>query len=345
MINVLIFQPYLSTRKLSSNTLERQFRFLKYRKDTKVYALFDISEKEYADTLQNTWITPLVVNITTNPTFKPKDLQKQYNFQALYIARTYFTPATKEHIENLKYFEWDAADDRYWRDLVPMLFAKLNVPVNQMIYDPLELKYDELIDSELYKKYSSMNNVEGAKCHNFADLGYYDKNKEVPVEDKIYDFTFGATAICSDYGRGEVIKSLYNSFHCLQKVNMFIRVDDIDTLVPNDKYEDLTRKSLFTYTIPSQNPQYVSFTRMLLALSQGTMPLVHPDNNLGCLFGEGFEYRDSLKDFFDKLIYSPEQLEHLLRASDSLKIETYKRLLDEWHQTEYYQWLQEQVFN
>ena len=48
MKNVLIFQPYLSNRKLSSGTIERQCRFLKYEKDTKVYALFDASEKDYA---------------------------------------------------------------------------------------------------------------------------------------------------------------------------------------------------------------------------------------------------------------------------------------------------------
>jgi hypothetical protein len=57
---------------------------------------------------------------------------------------------------------------------------------------------------------------------------------------------------------------------------------------------------------------------------------------------QGFEFRDSLKDFFTKLIYNFSDLEQLLQDKDN-SVLTYQGLLNNWHSTEYYQWLQENV--
>lgn len=331
--NTLIFQPYLSNRKLSSGTLERQFRFLKFREDIKVYALLDISEVDYAEELKKSnWATPIVMqdfcdNVITNVKF----LQEKHNFQELYIARTYFTPCTKEQKEHLKNFDFPSEDDKYWRNWVPVEFAKHGIKVNHVVYDPLELNYIDIIPEELYTMYSSMNNVENAKPHDFADLGYYDAGKE--VKNKKFLFTFGATAV--EESRAKLITSIYETLKDVESCNVFIRTKDFDNIVDNKEYEELTSKSMFTYTIPSYDPKYMSFTRMLLALSQGTIPLIHPDNNLDCLFGKDFEYRQSLKEFFKDLIVVPDNIIYFCNK------ERYKSLLEKWHNTEYYNMLQQ----
>ena len=339
MKNVLIFQPYLSNRKLSSGTIERQCRFLKYEKDIKVYALFDESEREYAETLKGSWIEPIIKENLCDMLKVVPELQQQYNFKDMYVVRPYFTPCTEKQIEELKTFSFDATDDRYWRDSIPLEFClHYGVMLYQVVYDPLEVQYDKIVGLGRIIKYSSMNNVENAKPHLFADLGYYDKDNEVHLKDKIFKFTFGATSV--EPNRTKMLMEIYNSIVGTPDCNLYLRAGDIDTLVPNNVYEYNTSKSLFTYTIPSYDPKHVSFTRMLLALSQGTIPLIHPDNNLDCLFGSGFEVRDSLRNFFKALIKSPEELEDLLiKDFEDLKVD-YLKYLDYWHCTNYYMWLQ-----
>lgn len=340
MEKVLIFQPYLSNRKLSSSTIERQFRFLTNDKNKRVYVLLDKSEVEYAHRLaENTDFYPIVLDyLLDNVNAAVDNLIDLYDFKELYIARTYFTPCTKEVIDGFKTLTIEK-DDRYWRNLVPIKFALYGRQVHHMIYDPLEMQYDELIDSKFYHKYSSMSNVDGAKTHPFADLGYYDKNKEVPLLDKIYKFTFGGTAFSKE--REALIQSIYDKVGSLNKCGVFIRTSSFDNLVPNEEYEDLTSKSLFTYTIPSQCDKYMSFTRMLLALSQGTIPFIHPDNNLDCLFGEGFEFRDDLRSFFKELTISVEMLQRFMSTMSMTKLMSLNaEYMDTWHNTEYYSWLQ-----
>ena len=341
MKNVLIFQPYLSNRKLSSGTLERQCRFLKYEKDIKVYALFDDSESAYANTLKGSWVEPIIEHDLCRDTLAlVKDLQTKYHFRDMYVVRPYFTPCTLEQIENLKNFNFDNNDEKYWRDYIPVEFCMYHgVLLHQIVYDPLEVQYDKVVGESRILKYSSMNNVEGARPHLFADLGYYDKNNEVNINDKTLKFTFGATSV--EPNRTKMLMEIYTSIIGTPDCQLYLRADDIDTLVPNDVYEYNVSKSLFTYTVPSYDPKHMSFTRMLLALSQGTIPLIHPDNNLDCLFGEGFEIRDSLKDFFEKLIVSPSRLEDMLvNDMDILKM-VYSNYLSHWHSTEYYHWLQQ----
>lgn len=342
MGNIVIFQPYLSNRPTSSGTVERQFRFLKSRiPNQEIYALFDSTEDTYAETLRHSWIKPIIKPylLDTCTSFIRK-LVKDYNITELYIARTYFTPCKEENIKHLRKFDWDAKDDRYWRDWIPMLFAEQGVKVYHMIYDPLELQYDSLIEKEKYKRFSSMNNVPGAEPHIFADLGYYDINKEIEVNKKDITFCFGGTAMSED--RANLLKELYK-LNEIDKCKVFIRTKDTNNLVDNSIYEDITSKALFTYTIPSQNPKYVSFTRMLLALSQGTIPLIHPDNNLDCLFGKDFEFRDDLKKFFNELIISSEDLIQLLQKDFKELKELYSQYLYLWYNTKYYKWLQENV--
>lgn len=341
MQNVLVFQPYLSNRKLSSNTVERQFRFLTKDEDTRVYVLFDKSEVDYANHLaEDTKFYPIVLDYLLDDVGAAVDnLIDKYDFQTLYIARTYFTPCTQENVEHLSKLDFDGNDDRYWRNLVPIKFARYDRQVRHIIYDPLELQYDELIDQQFYTKYSSMTNVDGAKAHNFADIGYYDKGKEVNIKDKVFKFTFGGTAFSEE--RERLVKNIYDRMKNLLQCNLHIRTTDTNNLVDNSVYEELTSKSLFTYTIPSQCDKYMSFTRMLLALSQGTIPLIHQDNNLDCLFGEGFEFREDLREFFEKLIMTPEQLQEFIQYHSIPQLhEQYLEFMNEWHQTRYYQWLQ-----
>ena len=340
MKNVLLFQTYLSNRKLSSNTVERQFRFLQKEPDTKVYVLLGEDESEYAKYLENntTLIPALVDYLEDNVNAAIDNLIEKYDFESLYIARTYFTPCTQEIIDGFKNLTLEK-DNRYWRNTVPIRFASYGRPVHHIIYDPLEMQYDELIDERFYDKFSSMNNVEGAKPHSYADLGYYDKGVEVATNDKEFKFTFGGTAMSAE--REALIQTLYNDMHELWTVNLFVRTSTTNNLVDNSVYEDLTSKSLFTYTIPSQCDKYMSFTRMLLALSQGTIPLIHPDNNLDCLFGEGFEFRDSLREFFEKLIMSPEELVQFIKYHSIVNLQMFHRgFIEHWKNTEYYQWLQ-----
>lgn len=339
MKNVLIFQPYLSNRKLSSGTIERQCRFLKYEKDIKVYALFDESEREYAETLKGSWIEPIIEqDLCYNTAIKAKKLQHKYNFIDIYVVRPYFTPCTEEQWQNMINHNF-ANDEKYCRNQIPIDFYLHGVTLHQIVYDPLELQYDKVVGLNNCIKYSSMNNVENAKPHLFADLGYYDKDNEVPLKDKIFKFTFGATSV--EPNRTKMLMEIYSSIAGTSDCNLYLRAGDIDTLVPNSIYEHNVSKSLFTYTVPSYDPKHVSFTRMLLALSQGTIPLIHPDNNLDCLFGPGFEVRDSLRDFFKALIKSPEELEDLLiKDLEDLKVE-YLKYLDYWHCTNYYMWLQQ----
>lgn len=335
MRNVLVFQPYLSTRKLSSNTIERQFRFLTKEKSTNVFVLLDKKEKECIDNISS---RVLLANLSMNIDDTVKELQKLYNFDEIYIARTYFTPVKQEDIDYLKNENWPLTDFRYHRNYLPIAFSKLGVKVTHVIYDPLELKYDELISNNLYRKVSSMNNVENAKPHLFADYGYYDKNEEIALCDKQYDFTFGATAV--DKEREQLLHDIHYNISRISNANIYLRTSLIDTLVSNEIYEDKVSKSLFTYTIPSYDPKHMSFTRMLLALSQGTIPLLHPDNNLDCLFGEGFECRDSLKEFFKSLIMSIKDLRILLTSTDRQKVRFYMSIMNDWHNTDYYKWLQ-----
>lgn len=342
MKNILIFQPYLSTRALSSGTLERQFRFLSLGKQHKVYALLDISEKDYGETLENSWVTPVYANLDNYESMinAVKQIQNDFNFEELYIARTYCTPVKQEDIDALKCFEGEATKDfRYLRNYVPIEFSSYRLQVKHMVYDPLELMYDELIPKEQYRKYSSMNNVDNALPHMFADFGYYDKDKEVSLEDKELNFVFGGTA--PDEKREQWLKELYKFNEDLEN-RVFVRTKYTDNLVPNAEYETLASKALFTYVLPSYNPKCMSFTRMLLALSQGTIPLLHPDNNLDCLFGYGFEMRDTLKSFFESLIIDIKDLEVLLQSKKDSK-EFYQSRLTAWHNTTYYQWLKDRV--
>lgn len=343
MKNILIFQPYLSTRALSSGTLERQFRFLSLGKQHKVYALLDISEKDYGETLENSWVTPVYANLGNYESMinAVKQIQNDFNFEELYIARTYCTPVKQEDIDALKCFEGEATKDfRYLRNYVPIEFSSYGLQVKHMVYDPLELMYDELIPKEQYQKYSSMNNVDNALPHMFADFGYYDKDKEVSLEEKELNFVFGGTA--PDEKREKWLKDLYD-LNAFDKNKVFIRTKSIDNLVPNAEYEMLASKALFTYVLPSYNPKCMSFTRMLLALSQGTIPLLHPENNLDCLFGYGFEMRDTLKLFFKSLIISIEDLKEMLSRDRKLLLSIYKSRLSFWHNTTYHQWLKDRV--
>lgn len=341
MQNILVFQPYLSNRKLSSNTVERQFRFLTKDANNRVYVLLNKSEVDYAHHLaETTKFYPIVLDyLLDNVSSAIDNLIDIYDFQHLYIARTYFTPCTQDIIEGFKTLTIEK-DDRYWRNLVPIKFANYGRQVHHIIYDPLEMQYDELIDKQFYTKYSSMTNVDNAKAHNFADIGYYDKGMEVSAQSKQYKFTFGGTAFSEE--RERLIEDIYNRTKDLLEVNTFIRTKSFDNLVNNDVYEDLTSKSLFTYTIPSQCNKYMSFTRMLLALSQGTIPLIHPDNNLDCLFGEGFEFREDLQELFEELIVSPETLQNFIQYNSMPQLKKhYNTLMDMWHSTKYYQWLQD----
>ena len=343
MKNILIFQPYLSTRALSSGTLERQFRFLSLGKQHKVYALLDTSEKDYAETLIGSWVIPICADLSTYESMinAVKQIQNDFNFEELYIARTYCTPVKQEDIDALKCFEGEATKDfRYLRNYVPIEFSSYGLQVKHMVYDPLELMYDELIPKEQYQKYSSMNNVDNALPHMFADFGYYDKDKEVSLEDKELNFVFGGTA--PDEKREQWLKDLYD-LNAFDKNKVFIRTKSIDNLVPNAEYETLASKALFTYVLPSYNPKCMSFTRMLLALSQGTIPLLHPENNLDCLFGYGFEMRDTLKPFFKSLIISIEDLKEILSRDRQLLLAMYKIRLRFWRNTTYYQWLKDRV--
>lgn len=343
MKNILIFQPYLSTRALSSGTLERQFRFLSLGKQHKVYALLDLSERDYAETLKDSWINPICANLHNYESMisTVEELQSIHSFEELYIARTYCTPVKQEDIDALKCFEGEATKDfRYLRNYVPIEFSSYGLQVKHMVYDPLELMYDELIPKEQYQKYSSMNNVDNALPHMFADFGYYDKDKEVSLEDKELNFVFGGTA--PDEKREQWLNELYKLNEDLEN-RVFIRTKSIDNLVPNAEYEMLASKALFTYVLPSYNPKCMSFTRMLLALSQGTIPLLHPENNLDCLFGYGFEMRDTLKLFFKSLIISIEDLKEILSRDRKLLLSIYKSRLRFWHNTTYYQWLKDRV--
>lgn len=342
MKNILIFQPYLSTRTISSGTLERQFRFLSLGKQHKVYALLDISEKEYAETLRDSWVIPICADINNYESMisKVKELQETYSFEELYVARTYCTPVRKEDIETLKYFEGEATlDFRYIRNYIPIEFSSYGVQVKHMVYDPLELMYDELIPKEQYQKYSSMNNVDGALPHLFADFGYYDKDKEVPEDKKDLLFVFGGTS--PDAKRDAWLNELYKFNEDFEN-RVFIRTKDRNNLVPNARYEELASRALFTYVLPSYNPKCMSFTRMLLALSQGTIPIIHPENNLDCLFGYGFEMRDTLRLFFESLIMDIKDLRFLLQSKKDSK-EFYQFRLTAWHNTTYYQWLKDRV--
>lgn len=340
MRNVLIFQPYLSTRTLSSGTLERQFRFLKESKNTKVYALLDESEKDYGSTLL--WAMPIYADLTSldSMTKAVQQYQKRLNFDELYIARTYCTPVKQEDIDALKCFDGEVTKDfRYLRNYIPIEFASYGVKVNHMVYDPLELMYDQLIPKEQYQKYSSMNNVDGALPHLFADFGYYDgQYKEIPFVDKKLDFVFGGTA--PDEKREQWLTQLYN-LNC-DKRKVFVRTKSIEDLVPNDEYEKLASTALFTYVLPSYNPKCMSFTRMLLALSQGTIPLLHPENNLDCLFGYGFEMREPLKKFFKSLIIGIDELKELLLDEDAC-YDKYLDLLKKWQKNAYYKWLNDRL--
>lgn len=342
MTNILVFQPYLSNRKLSSGTLERQFRFLR-KSNAKVYALFEDSEKDYANSLD--WINPIIVkDLTINTFLQLSKLQKQYNFKELYIARTYFTPCTKEQKQQLKDLSFDENDFRYWRNYVPIFLSEFdtNLKVNHMIYDPLELKYDGIIPDNQYEMFSSMNNVENAKCHYFAEIGYYDKNKEVLPEHKDYLFTFGATSV--EPNRTKLLKSIKDGLSNVDKVNLFFRYDDFDNLVDNAQYEKLTSKSCFTYTIPSYCPEHMSFTRMLLALSQGTIPLLHPENNLSCLFSKDFAFRKDLEPFFKELIFDVEDLKDFFSMDIEDIRDNYLLYLEKWHNLDFYKWLQSNAY-
>lgn len=340
METVIIYQPYLSTRKLSSNTIDRQFRFLTCNKNRKIYALFGSMEKEYVESLENTWFEPILENIENEPEIVIENIIEKYKPDAMYIARTYFTPCKPEDIENLRDFDSDKnADWRIARNFIPLGLANHGIKINHMVYDPLEVKYDDLIDKSLYQKYSSMNNVEGALPHMFADFGYYDKDNEVPFEDKNLLFVFGGTSF--EEKRAKQLHKLH-SLAAMEGNKVYIRTKDFDNLIPNEQYEDEVSRALFTYTLPSYDPKHMSFTRMLLALSQGTIPLLHPDNNIDCLFGRGFDMRDTLKPFFKKLIMYIGDLK-LMLENKALCEKVYKELLADWHNTDYYQWLKDRV--
>ena len=263
--------------------------------------------------------------------------------------RPYFTPYTKENVKvmqhlvlNGKFPEgWQYNEDlefRYIRNLIPLEFAKYGVSVQHYIYDPLEFKYDDFSIAN-YQKYSSMINVPDTLPSLFAEYGYYDKGKEIKFVDKIYNFTFGGTSI--NENRTKLLQELYTKTNFCLKSNVYIKVPDFTNVIDNSLYEDIVSKSLFTYTIPSQDPRYVSYTRMLLALAQGTIPLAHPDNNFDCLFGQGFELRDKdLKAFLNELIISIDDLQILLNSNSSCE-KRYKYLINLWHNTKYYQWLQQ----
>lgn len=340
MSNVLVFQPYLSNRVTSSGTVERQFRFLKNNKDLTVYALFDEEEKEYAEQLSKVgWITPIVKNLHENPGRIIEEIQEKYNFCAVFVARTYCTPCTDENKRTLDTLSWEPDDIKYWRNFVPIKLCQMGVHVHHMVYDPLELNYVGLLPRGKYSMWSSMKNVPCAMPHEFADLGYYDKGTEVDFEQKEHAFIFGGTSMSEE--RSQLLIEIRDKIAPIDKCNVFIRVPGINNLIPNEQYEKHASKALFTYTIPSQNPEYVSFTRMLLALAQGTIPLAHPGNKFDCLFGIEFPFRDGLKEFFDELIYDVNDLKKLLSQDYKELCMKYDELLDKWHKTEYYKWLQE----
>ena len=184
-----------------------------------------------------------------------------------------------------------------------------------------------------------MINVDSALPHLFADFGYFDKNKELSRDNKNLLFVFGGTSF--EENREALLEKLY-SLNTTDTCKIYIRTKNMDNLIPNEQYEDEVSRALFTYVLPSYSPKHMSFTRMLLALSQGTIPLIHPQNNLDCLFGRGFEMRESLRPFFKNLIMFIGDVKMLLK-NEKLCNDIYNELLSQWHSTDYYKWLKDRV--
>lgn len=340
MSNVLLFQPFTSVNhKHLSDTIERQFRFLKKNKENRYFCLFDESEVDAIKAIQKSdWIVPIVVKLHEQGLDSLISVQDYYMFSSMYIARTYFVPAKDEHKENIMNKDY-LKDIKYLRNFVPIWFSSQDIPVIQVVYDPMEFNYIGLMQND-YKMLTSMNNVPAAMPHYFADLGYYDLNKEVSLDNKQFKFTFGGTAIFPR--RAELLEKLYE-LNDGNGIAVYIKTPKVNNVIDNERYEIEVSQSLFTYTIPSQDSSYMSFTRMLLALSQGTIPLIHPNNNLDCLIGPEFPYRKGLKEFMKLLTISPEELKFLLKKDISELRDFYKDCLANWKSTEYYKWLQENV--
>lgn len=333
MKNILIYSvvPLLSSIHLD-NALIKQCQFLKERKDTNIYALFDIAEVQYLinNGLDLDWVKPLILPIETQPELMIQNLAV-LGISEIYVANAFFDNTKKSLLQAMREFNYNRMTDyKQVRTYIPYGLAKRGVKVNQLLMTDNDFTYHQLLSKDLYTCYSSYKR-DDSNPSLYADLGWYTKNAEIPLDEKEY-FNVCIARATSKLGkhRSSQLKSTISDtclvYECLQDL-------------PVGRYTDMLRYSMFSYFLPESTIDgLISISAILQLLSSGTIPLLHPECRLDLLFGYGYELREPLKDFLNQCKVSLADFLDLAKDKDRQR-KLYIELSGNWLDNQYHQWL------
>lgn len=333
MKNILIYSvvPLLSSIYLD-NALIKQCQFLKERKDTNIYALFDIAEVQYLinNGLDLDWVKPLILPIETQPELMIQNLA-MLGISEIYVAGNLFDDSKKTLLQAVR----DSNHSRMTgykqvRAYIPYGLAKRGIKVNQLLMTGNDFTYHQLLPEDLYTCYSFYKR-EDSKPSLYADLGWYTKNAEIPLDEKKYfNVCIARATFKLGKHRSSQLKSTISDtclvYECLQDL-------------PVGRYTNMLRYSMFSYFLPESTIDgLISIPAILQLLSSGTIPLLHPECRLDLLFGYGYELREPLRDFLNQCKVSLADFLDLAKDKDRQR-KLYIELSGKWLDNQYHQWL------
>lgn len=331
--SILIYSivPLLSNIHLD-NTLLKQCQFLKERKGIDIYALFDIAEVQYLTDvgLDLDWAKPLILPIETQPELMIQNLA-MLGISEIYVANAFFDNTKKSLLQAMREFNHNRMTDyKQVRTYIPYGLAKRGIKVNQLLMTDNDFTYHQLLSKDLYTCYSFYKR-DDSNPSVYADLGWYTKNAEIPLDEKEYFNVCIARATSKlSKHRSSQLKSTISDtclvYECLQDL-------------PVGRYLDMLRYSMFSYFLPESTLDgLISISTILQLLSSGTIPLLHPECRIDLLFGYGYELRESLRDFLNQCKVSLADFLDLAKDKDRQR-KLYIELSGNWLDNQYRQWL------
>lgn len=311
METVILYSIKPIAETASLELLERQFKFLTCNKQREFYVLFDKSEKHIVSAYKKhktLWFKPIFGNLN-NPEDVVKRMIDKYQPSRFYITNgcSYYIKSILNHRKT--------KNTNVLRALIPAIVLEQGLEVVHVLCNQNETNYN-IVNENLYFRYSGII-ANSCKPSVYIDFGYYQKNVEVPEilkTDKLY------------YEKPN--EQFERQYGILKKV-----------------LPDCTNNSdmaMFMYVFPEQYTELELFGKVLLALSKGTVPLLHPSINIERYFGRGFENRETFKPFMQNLKMYVAELIYMTN-DEELCTKLYQKYMSDWHDCSYYQWLKDRV--
>jgi hypothetical protein len=150
----------------------------------------------------------------------------------------------------------------------------------------------------------------GLKYLPYVEYGFIFK-KDLPIERKTQDFTFGCTVLSKD--RAHLSDSLIE-LQSIKGFNVFVKdkFKKRDNMVNNKIYNEFLCKSKFTLIVPSYDKNHFSSVRFFEALAMKTIPLIHEETQ----YKIGLQHYPELSKLFDKYVVSMSGIKSLIETID-----------------------------